>query len=256
MNTIHRHWTVWQSHQKPAPRKLSEPNSRLLTALGAELSKVAEEAATESEAALAQALQELAAYAANGEALEAERDRLAEQMQQITTERDTLAGKAAEQAAEIARSNEELERERHAVASVRRLLAQAELRLEAVPRLEAELAALRASLLAEQTARNAADKAAAVAEARRVAAEAAQQQAEARLASGEQREAQVRKDVADAMAAHLATREKLVETVAAAATAEAELKALRDQVGTQQTVEKPAEEGTSPDAAKSRTRKQ
>ncbi|RWA45701.1 hypothetical protein AU476_31345 [Cupriavidus sp. UYMSc13B] len=110
MNTIHRHLSTWQGQQKPTPRKLSEPNSRLLSALGAELSKVAEEAAAEAEAALAQALSELAVMATNGEALEAERDDLAQQLMEVTTERDTVAGKADEQAAEIERLKQEAAR--------------------------------------------------------------------------------------------------------------------------------------------------
>lgn len=229
MNTIHRHWTVWQGQQKPAQRKLSEPNSRLLSALGSELSKVAEEAASESEAALAQAMQELAIFSANGEALEAERDSLSEQLVQISTERDVLAGKAAEQAAEIARLNELLDRARLEVGDVRRLLAQAELRLEAVPRMEADLLNARSQVAAEAAARVAAEKAAAVAEAQRVAAQAAQQQAESRLGHSEERESEARKSLAEAMAAHLASREKLVDAVAAAAGAAAEIKALRAQ---------------------------
>ncbi|MGT2509619.1 DNA-binding protein [Cupriavidus basilensis] len=227
MNTIHRHWTIWQGHQKPVPRKLSEPNTRLLSALGSELSKVAEEAASEADAALAQAMHELSVYSANGEALEAERDALAEQLLQITTERDTLAGKSAGQSAEIERLTQDAEREDTAV--VRRMLAQAELRLEAVPRLEDELVQLRAQLAAEQTARMEADKMAAVAEARRAAAEAAQAQAEARLASAEQREGRVRVELAEAQAAHQSTRERLTEAVGVAAGAQAELKAWREK---------------------------
>lgn len=230
MNTIHRHWTTWRSHLKPVPRKVSEPNTRLLSALGAELSKVAEEAASESEAALAQALHELAVYSTNGEALEAERDALSEQLLQITTERDTLAGKAAGQSAEIERLTQDAEREREDTAVVRRMLAQAELRLEAVPRLEEELLQLRAQLVAGQAARTEADKMAAVAEARRAAAEAAQAQAEARLASAEQREGRVRVELVEAQAAHQSTRERLTEAVGAAAGAQAELKALRERL--------------------------
>lgn len=194
MNTIHRHSTIWQGRQKPVPRKLSEPNTRLLSAL------------------------------------EAERDALAEQLLQITTERDTLAGKSAGQSAEIERLlTQDAERERDDAAVVRRMLAQAELRLEAVPRLEEELVQLRAQLAAEQTARTEADKMAAVAEARRAAAEAAQAQAEARLASAEQREGRVRVELAEAQAAHQSTRERLTEAVGVAAGAQAELKAWREK---------------------------
>lgn len=227
MNTIHRHWSTWQAQQKPTPRKLSEPNPRLLAALGAELSKVAEEAAAEAETALAQALGELAVMATNGEALEAERDDLAQQLLEITTERDTIAGKADEQATEIERLTQEAARQQEELAGVRRALAQAELRLEAVPRLEDELASLRGQLASELSMRAVADKSAAVAEAQRAAEEVARQRAETRLGSAEAREAEARKELAEAHAAHQTTREKLTEAVGLAAGAQAELKELR-----------------------------
>ena len=47
MNTIHRHLVTWQGQQKPAARKIGDPNPRLLAALGTEFSRVAEDAAAE-----------------------------------------------------------------------------------------------------------------------------------------------------------------------------------------------------------------
>ncbi|MBT1536547.1 DNA-binding protein [Ralstonia solanacearum] len=230
MNTIHRHLTTWQGRQKPAARKLGELNPRVLNALGSEMSRMADESAAEAEAALTQALSEMAVLASAGEALEAERDTLAQQLQQVATERDTLAGKAAEQAAEIDRLNAEAERERAELASVRRALAQVELRLEAVPHLERELSELRAQLAAEQATRVAAERAAAVAEAQREAADTARMQANERLANAESRESQVRAQLAEAQAAHERTREKLTEVVGHEAGAQAELRMLREQI--------------------------
>lgn len=112
---------------------------------------------------------------------------------------------------------------------MRRVLTQAELRLEAVPRLEREAADLRGQLELARTARVEAEKSAAVAEAQRAGEQAAQQQAEARLARAEEREQQTRKDLADAIAAHQATRERLVESVGLASAAQAELKQRRVQ---------------------------
>ncbi|WP_439672873.1 DNA-binding protein [Cupriavidus necator] len=228
MNTIHRYWSTWQEQQqKRPPRKLSEPNSRLLAALGAELSKVAEEAAAEAEAALAQAMNELAAMAANGEALEKERDDLAQQLLEVTTDRDTVAGRANEQADEIERLQQGAARQQEELARVRRALAQAELRLDAVSRLEDELVAVRGQWGSEQALRAAADKTAAVAEAQRAAEEAARQRAEARLSSAETREGQARQELREVHAAHQSTRDKLIEAVSLAAEAQAELRALR-----------------------------
>lgn len=231
MNTIHRHLTAWQGRQKPAGRKLGDLNPRVLAALGTEISRAADDAAAEAEGALAQAMNEMAVLASTGEALEAERDTLAQELQQVATERDKLAGKAAEQAAEIDRLNAESERERTELATVRRALAQVELRLEALPHLERELSELRAQLAAEQATRVASDRAAAVAEAQRDAADTARMQANERLANAESRENQVRAQLADAQAAHERTREKLTEVVGLEAGAQAELRMLREQVG-------------------------
>ncbi|MGT2457773.1 DNA-binding protein [Cupriavidus basilensis] len=228
-NTIHRHWTAWQATQKPTARALPEPNPRLLSALGAELSKVAEEASAEAHAELAIALSDLGEYATRAEAMEAEMERLQEQIGQLASERDTFAGKASEQAEEIARLQQEAEREREDMASVRRTLAQAELRLEAVPRLEREMAELRGQLEQSRAARVEADKSAAVAEAQRAGEQAARQQAEARLARAEEREQQTRQELTDAIAAHQVTRDRLVEAVGTGSAAQAELKQRRAQ---------------------------
>ncbi|MDO3615292.1 DNA-binding protein [Ralstonia pseudosolanacearum] len=242
MNTIHRHLTAWQGRQKPAARKLGELNPRVLSALGSELSRAAEDAAAEAEGALAQAMSEMAVLASTGEALEAERDALAQELQQVATERDKLAGKAAEQAAEIDRLNTESERERAELATVRRALAQVELRLEAVPHLERDLAELRTQLAAEQATRIAADRAAAVAEAQRDAADTGRMQANERLANAESREHQVRAQLAEAQAAHERTREKLTEVVGLEAGAQAELRMLREQVEASKPATKPEPE--------------
>ncbi|ENZ77772.1 MULTISPECIES: DNA-binding protein [Ralstonia] len=230
MNTIHRHLSTWQGQQKPAARKLGEVNPRVLAALGAEISRAADDAVADAEAALAQAMAENAMLASIGEALEAERDALTQELQQVATERDKLAGKAAEQAAEIDRLNAEAERERAELASVRRALTQVELRLEAVPLLERDLSEQRTLLATEQSARVAADRAAAVAEAQRDAADTARMQADERLTQAESRESQVRTQLSEAQAAHELTREKLTEVVGLEAGARAELRMVREQV--------------------------
>ncbi|MDF3839169.1 hypothetical protein P3W85_40470 [Cupriavidus basilensis] len=87
----------------------------------------------------------------------------------------------------IPRLSQLIERVRLEVGDVRRLLAQAELWLDAVPCLEAELVNACTQVAAEAVARVAAEKSAAVADANRVAAQAAQQQAESRLTHSEER---------------------------------------------------------------------
>ncbi|MDB0543320.1 DNA-binding protein [Ralstonia solanacearum] len=256
MNTIHRHLTAWQGQQKPAARKLGELNPRVLAALGSEISRAADDAAADAEATLAQVMSENAVLASTGEALEGERDALAQELQQVATERDKVAGKAAEQAAEIDRLNMEAERERAELASVRRALAQVELRLEAVPHLERDLSELRTQMAAEQTARVAADRAAAVAEAQRDAADTARMQANERLVSAEAREHQVRTQLAEAQAAHERTREKLTEVVGLEAGAQAELRMLREHVEATMPAPEPApSQQTGPSSSKPAARR-
>ncbi|WP_256731104.1 hypothetical protein [Ralstonia pickettii] len=96
--------------------------------------------------------------------------------------------------------------------------------------MERELSELRAQLAAEQAARVAADRTAAVADAQREAADIARIQANERLANAESREHQVRAQLAEAQAAHERTREKLTEVVGLEAGAQAELRMLREQI--------------------------
>lgn len=139
---------------------------------------------------------------------------------------------------------------------MRRILAQAELQLEAVPRLKREAADLREQLEQAQAAGVEAGKLAAVAEAQRAGEQASQQHAEARLARTEEREQQICKDLADAIAAHQVTRERLVESVGLASAAQAELKQRRVQDDAK--IEAPAEpsgEKEATGAAGTRARK-
>jgi chromosome segregation ATPase len=96
-----------------------------------------------------------------GEALEAERDELIEQVAELTTERDTLAGKAEQQAADIKTQAERIEREQQAAEAARVDLARAQLKIESgTERLveqTAEIERLRVALDSESKARIAAE---------------------------------------------------------------------------------------------------
>jgi len=110
--------------------------------------------------------------------LEVERDA-------VKSERDALVGRV-EQLEEIqAKLRDEVEQERHAAEGARTELAKALLRLEAMPRLEADLAAVRVELDRERAGRVVAEQAAAVAEAKREAEVAARVHVEAELAKVE-----------------------------------------------------------------------
>jgi len=99
-NTIHKHLTAWRQ-ARPVAAAAHELPQALTAAIAAEIERAALQARAEIDGRLAQAQGEAAELAAAGEAIEAERDALAEQVAELTRERDTLAGKAEQQAAEL-----------------------------------------------------------------------------------------------------------------------------------------------------------
>jgi len=100
-NTIHKHLSAWRQSRPVAAAAAPELPQALMAAIAAEIERAASQARAEIEARLVQAQGEAAELAAAGEAIEAERDALAEQVAALTSERDTLAGKAQQQAAEL-----------------------------------------------------------------------------------------------------------------------------------------------------------
>jgi predicted nucleic acid-binding Zn-ribbon protein len=134
------------------------------------LERTAAAAKADVEARLVQAQSELAELAAGGEALEAERDGLEEEIVTLTRERDEQAGIIKQQADELAERAREIERERLAAETARVEQAKGALRTEALAeRLveqQQEQERLRADLEGEREARRQAEQRAAVLEAR------------------------------------------------------------------------------------------
>lgn len=161
-NTIHRHLTKWRDSRPDAPAATTDLPASILREINGEIQRAASAARAEVEAQLAQAMTEAADLAASGEALEAERDALAEQVTALTSERDVLAGKAAEQLAEIERLGQEIDRERRGAGEARIEIAQGRLKLEAQAAHQAEQRTLldqqAKDLRAEQQSRIAAEK--------------------------------------------------------------------------------------------------
>lgn len=130
-NTIHRHLTKWRDARPDAPAATADLPASILREINSEIQRAVSAARADIESQLARALTEAADLAAAGEALEAERDALSEQVSALTSDRDVLAGKAAEQLVEIERLGHELERERRAAEDARIEIAQGRLKLEA-----------------------------------------------------------------------------------------------------------------------------
>ncbi len=114
------------------------------------------------EAELASQRQEVAELGAENErqveALEAQTG----QLDALGIEKAAAEGRAAQLETDLAAARDEAARERAAAEAARTELAKAQLRLEAIPRLERDLAEVRAALEQERSARVAAEQAAAV----------------------------------------------------------------------------------------------
>jgi chromosome segregation ATPase len=165
-NTIHKHLTAWRAARPQATAAAPELPASLTTAIATEIERTAASARAEIEIKLVQTQAEAVELSSVGEALEAERDGLIEQVAELTTERDTLAGKAEQQAADIKAQAERIEREQQAAEAARVELAKAQLKIESsTERLveqAAEVERLRATLETESRARIAAEQQAAV----------------------------------------------------------------------------------------------
>ena len=88
---------------------------------------------------------------------------LASALESAQAEKAELIGRLAQVESELARATEDVTGERQAAERARTELAKAQLRLDALPRIEAEVDRLRAELTTERTAKVAAEQAAAVA---------------------------------------------------------------------------------------------
>lgn len=169
-NTVHRHLTAWREARPVAAAAAPELPQALTAAIATEIERAAAQARAEIEGRLVQAQGEAAELSAAGEAIEAERDTLAEQVAELTRERDTLAGKAEQQAADLVEHAQRIEREQQAAEAARVELATARLKIEAQAERQTEQASeierLRAALETERQARITAEQQAAVLSAR------------------------------------------------------------------------------------------
>ena len=111
----------------------------------------------------------VAAQQANGDLIaESERqastiELQAAALESVQAEKAELAGRLAQVESDLVRATDDVTQERHAAELARTELAKAQLRLEALPRIEAEVDRLRVELASEHTAKVAAEQNAAVA---------------------------------------------------------------------------------------------
>ncbi len=162
MATVLKFLQVWQAGQvKPATQDVTLP-AQLQRYL---VDFVAQEVAIARvglESDLVSAQQSQADLIAESERQAATIEAQTETLEATLSEKAELAGKLAQVQADLARASEDVAQDRQAAEFARTELAKAQLRLEAMPRLEADLERLRGELAIQQTGRVAAEQQAAV----------------------------------------------------------------------------------------------
>ena len=159
-------------------------------------------ARTTLEAELAEQQQEAADLATENERQVIENDAQTDMIELLRADVATHQGRAGQLESDLAMARDEAARERSGAELARTELAKAQLRLEAMPRLEADLVAVRAVLDTERTARQVAEQSAAVLAAKLEAADRRATEAEARTVKAESATAQATAK-ADATASEL-----------------------------------------------------
>ena len=190
MGTINKllgRWKSGQERQISAALVLPPALQRvLLEFMDTELTA----ARTTLEADLAEQQQEAADLATENERQVIENDAQADTIELLRAEVSTHQGRAGQLESDLVVSRDEAARERSGAELARTELAKAQLRLEAMPRLEADLVAVRAVLDTERTARQVAEQNAAVLAAKLEAAERRATEADARTTKAEAATAQ------------------------------------------------------------------
>jgi colicin import membrane protein len=185
MGTINKllgRWKSGQERQISAALVLPPALQRvLLEFMDTELTA----ARTALEADLADQQQEAADLATENERQVIENDTQVELIEQLRADVAAHQGRAGQLESDLTASREEAVRERSGAELARTELAKAQLRLEAMPRLEADLLAVRETLDVERQARQQAEQAAAVLVAKLEAAERRATESDARTGKAE-----------------------------------------------------------------------
>lgn len=203
-NTIHRHLSTWRTARPQATTLAIEVPAELSAAFLSALDRTAATARAEKENQIVILQAEATELTGTADALEIERDELAEQSLVLTTDRDRWEATATERQAEIERQSTELLRERAAAEQARIETAQGrnklELQSERLNEQSVEISTLRTALDNSQQARQQAEQAAAVAAARLEAANAALTAQTASAAARLEAEIEQRKALAEQLA--------------------------------------------------------
>lgn len=236
MGTINKllgRWKSGQERQVSAALVLPPALQRvLLEFMDTELTA----ARTTLETELADQQQEAADLATENERQVIENDTQAELIEQLRSDVAAHQGRAGQLETDLTASREEAVRERSGAELARTELAKAQLRLEAMPRLEADLVAVRGVLETERAARVAAEQQAAVLTAKLDATERRATEADARTTKAEAAAAQAA-EKAESVARELVTATAKLEAADRRAT-ESEARMTKAEAATTQAIAK------------------
>lgn len=182
INKLLQRWKAGQERQVSAALALPPALQRvLLEFMDSELTR----ARSTLEAELAEQQQEATDLATENERQVLENDSQSEAIELLRAEVSTHQGRAGQLASDLVVARDEAARERSGAELARTELAKAQLRLESLPRLEADLVAARGALDTERLARVTAEQQAAVLAAKLDATERRATEAEARTIKSE-----------------------------------------------------------------------
>lgn len=225
MATVLKLWQNWQGRQiKPAEQALVLPPAlqrALVDCIGQEVS--AARAGLEADLVTAQLAEADLIKESERQATTIELQ--AEALQAAQETQAAQAGRMGQLEVDLAKALGDAQQERQTAELVRTELAKIQLRLEAMPKLEAEIAELRAELAAEHLARTAAEQTAAVVTARLEASERRAGEIEAQRKQGDTRIADLVKAGETAAADAKKSAQELATANGATKTLEAKLDA-------------------------------
>lgn len=246
MATVLRLLQNWQAGQGRAPETPVVLPTALQRALVDFIAQEVASAKLNLEQDLVSAQQAQRDLITENEGLAAEIEMLQSSVEAIHGEHRQLEGRYAQLTADFAEARQAAEAQRQAAESARTEIAKLQLRMEGVPRLEAEIVKLRENLDAERQARVTAEQFAAVAAAKLEQSQASVEDLKSRLARTEtdlreanQEASKLRGQVSSLQGALDSTSKELAQTKEEARRAEAAAIELKGQLGLLPLAEKP-----------------
>lgn len=162
MGTIQKHLTAWQGQRRQIVTSTASLPAEIQRVILAEIEREVVAARAELEAELAATKGDRDTLADDNEAQTEQLELQTNQIDELTATTQQQAGRIAQLEADLASASQATDRERSVAEQARLAQAKAELRLEALPKVEAEVERLRVALEVAQGRATAAEQLAAV----------------------------------------------------------------------------------------------